>query len=162
MPNIAPRLVRVLLVAAGLVLAGALVADGARATFIMDPVVTFDGRSRDAAVRISNTRQRAVTYRIEVVNLRPGPRGQMVEAADAGPQDRFAKDFIRFSPRQVTLAPGEMQSVRLSLRKPADLPPGEYRTYLRITELPSAAPGPSGPMQVELLLSHQLPIIVKN
>lgn len=146
------------------ILAGVVggVAAPASATYIMDPIVTFEGRSRDAAVRISNTRPREMTYRIEVVNLRRTPDGKMVEATDVRPGELFARDFIRFSPRQVTIPPGQMQSIRLSLRKPADLPPGEYRAYLRVTELPPDEPGRAGGMQVDILMSHQLPIIVKN
>lgn len=130
----------------------------ARATNILDPIVTFEGRARDAAVRVSNNGgARPVTYRVDLVDLRKDAKGQMVE----GTVDRSAVAFLRFSPRQFTLAPGETQAIRLSLRKPADLAPGEYRSYLRVTELPSDEQT-TGPLHIEFLVRHQLPIIVKN
>jgi len=133
----------------------------ALATNILDPIVIFEGRTRDAAVRVSSDGKRPMTYRVELVNLRKDAKGQLVEVPQGQPEDRFASEFLRFSPRQFTLAPGETQAVRLSLRKPATLAPGEYRSYLRVTELPSEEQT-TGPIRIEMLMRHQLPVIVKN
>ncbi|WP_109117101.1 hypothetical protein [Azospirillum sp. TSO22-1] len=132
----------------------------AAATFIMDPVITFDDRTRDAAVRINNNGAAAMSYRIDVVNLRKDAKGQWVDAGPPQPGDRFVKDYVRFAPRQVTIQPGETQSVRISLRLPANLPTGEYRSHLRVTELPPEPP-PAG-FRIDVLVNHQLPIIVKK
>jgi len=131
------------------------------ATNILDPIVTFEGRTRDAAVRVSNTAKRPMTYRVDLINLRKDAQGKLVESTQALPDDRFAAEFVRFSPRQFTLEPGETQAIRLSLRKPATLAPGEYRSYLRVTELPPDEQT-TGPIRIEMLMRHQLPIIVKN
>src|SRR6476659_72734 len=46
--------------------------------------------------------------------------------------------MLRFSPRQVTLEPGTAQTVRVMLRKPAELAEGEYRSHLQFEKLPDA------------------------
>ena len=47
-----------------------------------------------------------------------------------------AKDWVRFSPRRTTLAPGETQTVRIFVRKPPDLPAGEYTARLLVQAIP--------------------------
>jgi P pilus assembly chaperone PapD len=133
----------------------------AHATIVLDPIITFEGRSRQATVRVVNDGAQVMTYRISVVNLRRQPDGSFVEAETTGPDDRFARDFVDFSPRQVTIAPNQTQVIRLLLRKPAQLAPGEYRSYLRIAELPQAET-PAAGMQVNMTINHQFPIIVRQ
>ena len=57
-----------------------------------------------------------------------------------------AADLVRYSPRQVELAPGEVQTVRIQIRKPEGLKDGEYHShlvfqgYLRSSPLPVQIP----------------------
>lgn len=52
---------------------------------------------------------------------------------DPGPRDRSASTWIRFNPRQFTVAPGETQYIRFSVTAPPSLQPGEYRTSIVLT-----------------------------
>jgi hypothetical protein len=52
------------------------------------------------------------------------------------PGEQFSDDMLRYSPRQVVLAPGEAQTVRVLLRRPADLLQGEYRSHLQFDRVP--------------------------
>lgn len=99
--------------------------------------LVFEDRNRTAQVTLINRAATPATYRIGFLHLRMDENGQLAEIAEAGPGERFADDLIRFSPRQVTLAPGATQTVRLLLRKPEGLPAGEYRSHLLFQEVPA-------------------------
>ena len=64
--------------------------------------------------------------------------GKIVEVADDQP-GMFSDEYIRFSPRQVTLQPGQSQTVRLMLRKKRDMADGEYRSHMLFQSLPDPA-----------------------
>jgi len=51
-----------------------------------------------------------------------------IEKPDSG--QMFADPFLRIFPRQITLAPGEPQSIMLQCRRTADMTAGEYRSHL--------------------------------
>ena len=101
--------------------------------------VVFEGRNRSAQLSLVNRGSTTATYRIQVVNMRMDENGQMqrIDKPDAG--QNFAGDLFRYSPRQVTLAPGETQAVRLLLRKPGNLADGEYRSHLLMQNVPKDA-----------------------
>ncbi len=46
--------------------------------------------------------------------------------------------MVQFSPRQVTLQPGASQTVRVMIRKPAELAAGEYRSHLHFEKMPDS------------------------
>jgi hypothetical protein len=89
------------------------------------------------------------------------------------PGEQFAGDMLRYSPRQVVLAPGAGQVVRVMLRKPADLAPGEYRSHLMFEKV--AAPKPEDSLgaqaapsdgqvsvQLTMLTALSIPVIVRH
>lgn len=122
-----------------LALGTALHAQGPGDLSITPARVVLDGRARSAEVALINRSSRAATYRIGFVQVRMAEDGQFEEISEAGPGERFADGLIRFSPRQVTLEPEVAQTVRLMLRKPAGLPPGEYRSHLLFYAVPAGA-----------------------
>lgn len=132
--------------------------------------VVFEGRSRTAEVTLINTGAETTTYRITFTQLRMGERGEMKEISEAGPGELFADRLIRYSPRQVVLSPGVPQTVRLQVRKPADLPPGEYRSHLSFHAVPPAdeAPGQAPPpatglnVQIKIRYGVSIPAIVRH
>ncbi|HYG61860.1 MAG TPA: hypothetical protein VEL74_04725 [Thermoanaerobaculia bacterium] len=97
--------------------------------------VVFSGGLRTAEVTLANQGKRPVTYRIELIEQRMTPAG-MLETVTAPSGPRSPIDLVRYSPRQISVAPGAPQTVRLLLRTPADLPPGEYRVHLLCRALP--------------------------
>ena len=124
--------------AAGLLLLlTALVAPVAMADLMLYPTrVVMEKNQRAAQVELINNGLAAESYRISVVNRRMTETGEIVSADNAEPNELFASDILRYSPRQVTLKAGESQTVRISLRKPASLAIGEYRSHLQFDRLP--------------------------
>ena len=51
----------------------------------------------------------------------------------------YSDEMIRFSPRLVTLEPGQSQTVRLMLRKKRGMADGEYRSHMMFQSLPDPA-----------------------
>lgn len=123
----------ILLLAAGLLLA---LSWPARAELMLHPTrVVFDKNMRAAQVELINNSAKPATYRITLVNRRMTEAGQFEPADSAAEGERFADGMLRYSPRQVTLQPGTAQTVRIMLRKPADLAEGEYRSHLLFDKL---------------------------
>ncbi|MBE1298832.1 MAG: hypothetical protein GJ680_02830 [Alteromonadaceae bacterium] len=77
-----------------------------------------------------------------------------------------ADRMIRFSPRAVTLAPQERQTVRLSLRRPDNLEPGEYRSHLAFEAIDDAAPTKEAErgvgIQVKINMAFSIPVVVRH
>jgi hypothetical protein len=80
------------------------------------------------------------------------------------------QDLIRFSPREVTVRPNVWQTVRIQVRKPPDLPQGEYRINLVIRAVPPPvdpdAEPEAGQRQLSVKLTPalglSLPVIVRH
>ena len=99
--------------------------------------VIFEGRERSQELLLLNTGDTSKTYRIHFKQLLMTEQGGF--AAVESPAFS-ASQAVRFSPRQVTLAPGSSQTVRLLLRKPKGFADGEYRSHLTFSELPDDSP----------------------
>lgn len=135
--------------------------------------VVFDRNIRAAQVELINNGAAPETYRISLINRRMTETGEFVAATAAAPGERFATDLVRYSPRQVVIPPGGAQTVRLLLRKPADLPAGEYRSHLHFEIVPDpaaastlaaqVAPAP-GEIGVQLIttVGVSIPVIVRQ
>ena len=113
------------------------------------------------------------TFRVSFTRLRMKADGSFEEVAEPVPGERFADPLIRYSPRQVTLPPGQSQVVRLMLRKPRDLEDGEYRSHLLFQALPPAtsssieniaadAPAEGITVQITPLVGVSIPVIVRH
>ena len=151
-----------------------LVAPFAMADLMLYPTrVEIEMNQRAAQVELVNRGQTTESYRIRVVNRRMTETGQIVAAETAEPDERFATDMLSYSPRQVTLKAGESQTVRISLRKPADLAAGEYRSHLQFDRLPDVegssdieqvAKSDSGDIAIRLtaLVGASIPVIVRH
>jgi P pilus assembly chaperone PapD len=100
--------------------------------------IVFEKNQRAAQLELINNGTESATYRISLVNRRMSETGEFSAIDNAAPGEQFADDLLRYSPRQVTLAPGVGQTVRIMLRKPSDLASGEYRSHLQFDKLPEA------------------------
>jgi hypothetical protein len=105
--------------------------------------VVFAGNQRAAQLELINNGSQGATYRISLVNRRMSETGAFTEIETPLPGEQFADDLLRYSPRQVTLEPGAGQAVRIMVRKPANLPTGEYRSHLLFAQQPEARDGSS-------------------
>lgn len=92
--------------------------------------IVFDKNQRSAQIDVINDGTTPATYRLNIVNRRMTESGEFQAITEPGPGDQFAGSMLVFSPRQIVLQPGTQQLVRIALRKPADLAPGEYRSHL--------------------------------
>ena len=110
--------------------------------------IVFDGRTRTAQVDLVNTDDQTATYRIGFTHRRMSETGSLSNIDTPLPEELFADSMLRYSPRQVVLAPGAGQSVRLLLRRPEGLADGEYRSHLVFERVPDA-PVASAPVVAE-------------
>jgi P pilus assembly chaperone PapD len=116
-----------------------LLPQAAMADLMLFPTrVVFEKNQRTTQVDLVNNGTEAATYRITLVNRRMSESGELQPADTALEGELFASGMLQFSPRQITLQPGTSQTVRVMLRKPADLAPGEYRSHLQFTRMPDA------------------------
>jgi P pilus assembly chaperone PapD len=112
--------------------------------------VTFDKNRRSATVYIYNQGTAPATFDVALVDRVMLPDGQIVAADEAATKpdqkpyvDRLksAAHILLVSPRRVTLAPGEGQTVRMRVTSvPADAT-GEYRSHLTVTTIPPPSAG---------------------
>ena len=108
----------------------------AAGTLVITPTrIIFDERTRSAKVTLLNTGTEAASYRATFVRREMKQDGGFLDV-EAGVKGNYSDEMIRYSPRQVTLPPGQSQVVRLMLRKPRDLAAGEYRSHMLFQALP--------------------------
>lgn len=100
--------------------------------------IVLEKNQRAAQVELLNTGSSPETYRINLVNRRMSETGEFIAIEQAGPGEQFADPLLRYSPRQVTIQPGSSQTVRILLRKPAELEAGEYRSHLQFDRVADA------------------------
>ena len=103
--------------------------------------IILDG-SRGTEVVLNNIGSAPATYRISLEIKRMTAAGGLDEIAEenATPAERAALDMIVFSPRRVTLPPNQPQVVRVGVRVPEGLPPGEYRAHMLFRAVPDVVP----------------------
>lgn len=141
-------------------------------TLMINPIrVVFEGRHRTAKVNVANPNPVPVRYRISLVNMHNNNAENMAATKNVNEWNAFIKSMIRFSPRQATIDPGTRQVVKLMVRKPPDLPQGEYQ--IRLQFMPLAEPVDveksengtgSGKKQfnVDLIVGVTIPIIIQH
>lgn len=108
--------------------------------------IVISDRQRIATVGLYNRSIASGEYEIKVNDLMMTPDGQLIpleRVADPAQLERVAvaSDMLRWSPRRVSLASSESQTVRIMARPPRDLPPGEYRSHFVAISVPDEAGG---------------------
>ena len=94
--------------------------------------VIMDNADRFATVTVKNTGEATGNFTTELADMQMKEDG-MVVPLDEGKTDPYsALPYVHLAPRSFTLKPGESQNVRLLLRKPEGLAPGEYRSHLKV------------------------------
>ena len=105
--------------------------------------VEMANRNRTAEVHLMNTSNTTNTYRVEWRYMKMKEDGQY-EALETSLTDFDIGKSIRVAPRQVTLRPGEKQTVRLSLSRPPELADGDYRAHLLFQSIGETGPSSRG------------------
>lgn len=102
---------------------------------IVPQKIVFDSRDRNAELTVLNLLDLRGLFRIELVSFRQDENGIYQELEQPLDLNFNPKEIVRISPRQFSIEPGGHQKVRLSLRKPSDLPGGEYRFHVKAIRL---------------------------
>jgi hypothetical protein len=97
--------------------------------------IVFEQRDRSAQITLVNQGDKTSSYRISFVRQNMTENGQFVPVEEGEP-GMFSDPMIRFSPRQVSIPPGQAQVIRLALRRPGDMADGEYRSHMLFQALP--------------------------
>jgi hypothetical protein len=145
---------------------------GATGGFRVTPTrVVLEEKLKSAELTIINTGATTTTFRISLARMRMAEDGGICEVTDALPGEAFADSLIRFSPRQVELEPGASQTVRIQVRKPVALGPGEYRSHLVFRALPATPdpgvldarpPSPAVRIALQPVYGVAVPVIVRH
>jgi fimbrial chaperone protein len=133
--------------------------------------IVFEDRMRTAKVTIANTGDTTGRYRISFVQKQMTEAGNLVDIKGDVP-GMYSDSMVRFSPREVTLPPGQAQVIRLMLRKKSGLESGEYRSHMLFQALPDPAATSiqkltdkgSDKLQIQLIpvVGITIPIIVRH
>lgn len=119
----------------------------AQGDLLVAPTRLVVNGSGGGEVIVSNTGDRTTTYRISLVLRRMDAAGQIraVDEAEAKPNEAIALEIMNYAPRKITLAPQQSQTVRIGVRVPPTLAPGEYRAHLLFRAVPDAAAADAAP-----------------
>ncbi|MEP1551223.1 MAG: hypothetical protein ABJJ44_04340 [Paraglaciecola sp.] len=117
----------------------------------------FDNNTRTEALQLRNTGSVTMEYSAEL---------SLVEMTEEGTLRKIEADpfsaikLLRFSPKRGTIAPGGRQALRFAVRKPANLPVGEYRAVLNLTSTYTG--GSLGNVNLNTNLSYNVPVIIRH
>ncbi|GAB2190279.1 hypothetical protein MAH1_18870 [Sessilibacter sp. MAH1] len=98
--------------------------------------VIFEDRDRAKVLNLVNRGEKTATYRIEFIEMAMDQYGGFTEIETPQEGQQFSSNMVRYSPRQVTIEPGESQTIRLIASKPSNLAVGEYRSHLLMYAVP--------------------------
>jgi len=146
---------------------------GAAALELYPHRLFLDERHRSAQVSVFNRSDQPQTYRVTVADAEINRLGDLelkspVQPAE-GERGYYGADLLRYYPRQMRLAPGEEQVIRVMARFPQSLKEGEYRAYLAVQTMPSAQeeeaftePAEDGQTSVEIqtLFAITIPVAI--
>ncbi len=112
-----------------------LIADAAAQAqlFIHPTLVMFSGTHRNDVVHVVNQGDATGVFELEWRDSAMTPDGGLAESDSDAPWS--LQPLARFSPRRVTLRPGETQLVRIALRPARDVAEGEYYSHLRVVTM---------------------------
>lgn len=87
------------------------------------------------ALQVCNPTEQTLRFKLSYINKYMDEEGAMHELADTLSPQSALKPYLRIYPRNISLDPGKCQEVQIQLKAPADLPDGEYRSYLHFLPL---------------------------
>ncbi|MEX2576460.1 MAG: hypothetical protein WD382_07425 [Halofilum sp. (in: g-proteobacteria)] len=135
--------------------------------------IVLDDEERSAVLRIINRDDVPRRYIVSWHRMRMTPeRGlRPVPEDDPASELKPAREHVLFGPRQAVVPPNSVQAVRFMAQVPADLPPGEYRSHLMITEPPretdldpSKGDSDAGGVRMEIKMVNRttMPVILRH
>ena len=126
-------------------------------------------KERNISLDIINKGTARGSYRIELIDMKMPETGAIREL-DKNEADPYSLiPFARISPRRAVISPDSSQQVRVLLRRPKDLPDGEYRSHLKVTltednldEVEDKKPSDKMSIKIKPRLAFTVPIIVRQ
>lgn len=101
--------------------------------FIRPTFVELTSRQRSATVTIVNQGDATGVFVISWMEIFMTPQGDLAIGDGVAPWS--LQPHVRYSPRRVTLIPGETQLVKIALRRDKDVPDGEFYSHLKVVTL---------------------------
>ena len=133
----------------------------ATANLLISPTrVSFDERQRSAKVTVINSSEEYRTYRVVWSEKLALPGGGYQTLSE--PVTTSLSPMARLSPKQIRLAPGERQTIKIAIRKPKDLAKGEYRSHLLFQALPNEDKAAKAGLKVNMILSFSIPVVYRE
>jgi P pilus assembly chaperone PapD len=133
--------------------------------------IVFEGNERTKQINLINNGSEIGRFRISFVRRDMTAEGR-IKVVEENQPGLYSDEMIRFSPRQVTLAPGQSQTVRLMLRKKSGTVDGEYRSHMMFQSLPDPATSDvnnvssskEGELSIQLIpvVGITIPVIVRQ
>ncbi len=135
---------------------------------IVPQKIVIESRERGSEFTVLNLFNKPGTFRIELLNYKQNNKGIYTELKEPLNPDFDPNEIVRFSPRQFSLEPNGRQKVRLSLRKSANLPEGEYRFHVKAlrfaTDDERKKAGENSNSRVQMLMNTGIviPVVVRH
>ena len=132
--------------------------------------IFLSNKDRVANISLRHRGKSPMPYKITAVFYRMKTDGSLELVKKPGSGERSAIKMIRFSPRRVTLQPGEEQVVRVISTARGKVEEGEYRAHLRFEPKeadPDVEPNSSGntqqiTMKLKAKVSVAIPVIFRQ
>jgi hypothetical protein len=106
---------------------------GQRAEVMMLPTrVVMENKDRYTTVVIKNTGDATGDFSVTMIDMAMHEDGMVVPLEEGKKDPYSAIPYLRVAPKSMTLKPGAAQNVRIMLRKPEGLEPGEYRSHMLV------------------------------
>jgi len=117
----------------------------------------FDSTDRADALQLRNTGASPMQFTTKMFLIQMDELGGMtkIEASDYS-----AINMVRFSPKRGVVPVNGKQVIRFSVRRPKDLPTGEYRAVLSVST--SLAADKPEAVTLNSTLSYNMPLIVRH
>lgn len=97
--------------------------------------LVFNGSGSEVIALVNDGKDTA-TYNISFIQMRLNENGSVTQISQPDPEQRFADKNLRVYPRTVTLAPKEVQNLKIQAFQTESLQPGEYRSHLYLRSVP--------------------------
>ena len=131
--NLSSRDNRLSAIALLLILCAANSAFAAKASLILHPTQLFISEDdRNQSIRVINNGDATGVFEVSWVDYAMKPDGGFEEWTQEGFADWSLQDKVRYSPRRVTLAPGESQNIKIMIQRKATPPSAEYYSHLKV------------------------------
>ncbi len=124
--------------------------------------IIIENRERSGELTILNLTNEQSTFRMDILSFKQDEQG-IYETLESPLNPAFdPESIVRFSPRQFTLKAGGRQKVRISLRKPANLPEGEYRFHIKALRLAQPSENLKNGIYMHANIGVTIPVVIRH